>query len=333
MKIKYLFLSLICITLISCEKEKTNPYDPDSDIDFSPKNLVAEPISPYVIELCWEMTETSIDGFKVDRKIGSRNWEIDIVENIDNNTTSWIDYNCSPNTDYTYRIYAVAGDNTSDYKTIESKTPEGNQTGTFTDLRDGTVYKWVKIGDQIWMAENLAYIPFVSSLDSDYGIWVYGYYDTDVIEAKSTNNYLTKGCLYSWDMANEAVPEGWRLPSDEDWLELINYLGGSSVAGKKLKDAGEDFWWFIDNTATNESGFSALPVGEKLYDNFQTNTITVFWPSMPKWAIDSGMDYQDYMNFTNTIDGVYQLDSSDNFEKSSYYYNMTRGISVRCIKN
>ena len=57
------------------------------------------------------------------------------------------------------------------------KDPFDANSGTFTDKRDGHQYKWVKIGEQIWMAENLAYVPFVCAPDSQCGIWVYGYYE------------------------------------------------------------------------------------------------------------------------------------------------------------
>ena len=156
------------------------------------------------------------------------------------------------------------------------KDPFDAESGTFTDKRDGRQYKWVKIGEQIWMAENLAYVPYVCAPDSQCGIWVYGYYGT----GSFYENYSTYGCLYDWETAMKVCPEGWRLPSDEDWMELELFLGmgfdeldrtgsirgADANVGGKLKAKGTVFWKEPNLGATNESGFSALP-GGILLDN------------------------------------------------------------------
>lgn len=307
---------LILIILFSCEREKNNPYDPASETDFSPINLTAVVISPYVIKLQWEVSSSSMDRFKIDRKESSGNWQLDIAEDLGNNTTSWIDYNCLPNTEYTYRVYAVAGNNTSEAKTIIKKTTEGNPTGTFTDNRDGKIYKWVKIGNQAWMAENLAYLPYSCPPDSNCGIWV-PYYEQ-------------YGCLYDWETANLIAPDGWHLPTEEEWYQLINYLGGPSVAISKLKDAGSDFWG-SGNTATNESGFSALPGGNRIFDSFShIHSLALFWAAIPDWAVDNGMSLQDWQDFTSYGD-CYFIYGSDDLNVSNCTFD--RGGSVRCIKN
>ena len=95
------------------------------------------------------------------------------------------------------------------------------ETGTFTDPRDGKVYKTVKIGTQVWMAENLAYLPTVSSKiewsETSPTYNVYGYQGTSISDAKTTDNFATYGGLYNWPAAVTACPDGWYLPSDEDW--------------------------------------------------------------------------------------------------------------------
>ncbi len=127
----------------------------------------------------------------------------------------------------------------------------------FTDSRDGTHYNAVKIGNQVWMAENLKYLPSVvgpgtGSQTTPY-YYVYGYDSTVVADAKATSNYTTYGVLYNWPAAmNEATssssnpsgvqgacPTGWHLPSDAEWTELTDYLGGTSVAGGKLKEPAQ----------------------------------------------------------------------------------------------
>ncbi|MGA2184793.1 MAG: FISUMP domain-containing protein [Bryobacteraceae bacterium] len=166
--------------------------------------------------------------------------------------------------------------------------------GTFIDDRDGHVYKWVRIGNQRWMAENLAYMPHVSPpgeregtvYSSGYGIWsgvsyvtppnepgqiagiwVYRYNgnNDNVAEAKCTVEYKTYGCLYDWGTAFKVVPKGWHLPTDEEWLILSDYLGDSDIAGGKLKEVGTSHWRNPNTNATNEVGFSGLPGGAGIF--------------------------------------------------------------------
>src|SRR5690554_4034980 len=161
-------------------------------------------------------------------------------------------------------------------------TIEETTSGTFIDSRDGNEYNWVQIGDQVWMAENLAYLPRVNMVadgsedaaGSYY--YVYGYDGTNVADAKATDNYATYGVLYNWTAAmnGEAssttnpsgiqgvCPAGWHLPSYAEWTELTDYLG-ETVAGGKLKETGTTHWNSPNTGATNETGFTALPGGDR----------------------------------------------------------------------
>ncbi len=152
--------------------------------------------------------------------------------------------------------------------------------GSFKDKRDGNVYRTVTIGNQIWMAENLRYLPSVVGSETGSFIkphyYVYGYLGgISVTDAKATSNYTTYGVLYNWPaaMAGSAsttsnpsnvqgvCPKGWHLPSCTEWTQLTDYLGGESVAGNKLKEAGTNHWTSPNIGATNETGFTALPGG------------------------------------------------------------------------
>ncbi len=179
---------------------------------------------------------------------------------------------------------------------ITATTKDGNKTTTcevtvldlsdllnngFTDSRDNAHYKVVKIGNQVWMAENLKYLPSVvgagtgSKTEAYY--YVYGYDGTDVAAAKQTNNYKTYGVLYNWTAAMNGAassdanpsgvqgvcPTGWHLPSDIEWTKLTNHLGGENVAGGKLKEKETTHWDDPNIGATNESGFTALPGGSR----------------------------------------------------------------------
>jgi uncharacterized protein (TIGR02145 family) len=157
------------------------------------------------------------------------------------------------------------------------------ETGTMTDI-DGNVYKTIKIGNQVWMAENLkvtryrngdAILNVKSSSNWQFlSSGAYCAYNND------NGNVATYGLLYNWyavaDNRNIA-PEGWHVPTDEDWKELEMHLGmsrseadegGSRGAdeGGKLKEAGTASWNSPNSGATNSSGFTALPGGYR-YSN------------------------------------------------------------------
>jgi uncharacterized protein (TIGR02145 family) len=128
------------------------------------------------------------------------------------------------------------------------------EVGTFIDSRDGKTYKTVKIGSQVWMAENLAYKA--NSNCSAYN--------------NDSSNVTTYGYLYNWETANKVCPSGWHLPTDAEWTTLTTYLGDFAEAGGKLKETGTTHWNTPNLGATNESGFTALPAGDLSTDgNFE----------------------------------------------------------------
>lgn len=171
----------------------------------------------------------------------------------------------SPDSTYYVRAYAICSLGTfyGEQQNIEAQEEEeGPEYGTFTDSRDGHVYKTVRIGNQVWMAENLAYLPAVNNPHYDttdtaegYNNWVetmlepsyyvYNYQGTDVTEAKSYpwgdhfSYYNHYGVLYNWRAAmadatasdanpsgvQGICPTGWHLPSDAEWRQLLVYLG------------------------------------------------------------------------------------------------------------
>jgi uncharacterized protein (TIGR02145 family) len=162
-----------------------------------------------------------------------------------------------------------------------------------TDFRDNRHYPAVAIGNQIWMAENLKYLPSVnqsttiSSTEPCY--YVYGYEGTSVDAAKMRENYITYGVLYNWpatmngqessdtnpSSVQGVCPAGWHLPSDAEWAELIEYLG-NTLAQEKLKESGNAHW-IAPSNATNETGFTALPGGTLYQNEFINLTRMGYW--------------------------------------------------------
>ena len=174
---------------------------------------------------------------------------------------------------------------------------------TFTDPRDGRVYKIVKIGTQVWMAENLNYRTSDSS-------W---YMNNDSV------TYHMYGRLYTWNKALEAVPPGWHLPTDNEWTILTNYVGGATVAGGKLKETGTTHWNSPNTGATNETGFFGLPGGYRnesgIFDHIR---YAGFWWTSTAFDVVNAWSRNMYY---------------DNAEVKRYNYNKIDGMSVRCVRD
>jgi uncharacterized protein (TIGR02145 family) len=217
-----------------------------------------------------------------------------------------------------------------------SKEITPTDTNTFIDTRDNHIYKYVEIGLQTWMAENLAWLPSVSP--SAYGsetmpyYYVYNNEGSNANTAKANSNFSTYGVLYNWKAATTACPTGWHLPSDYEWKVMEIFLGFSRAAadslgwrytgfiGGMLKETGTGHWNSPNSGASNSSGFTARPGGGRYingaYDS-QRN-YALFWTASAYDATSSWMRYLGYYNV-----GIYR------------YYNYNRGdaFSVRCIKD
>lgn len=221
------------------------------------------------------------------------------------------------------------------YGDVNTFTTVDNNGPNVTDI-DGNVYHSVTIGSQAWMVENLKVkhyrngdaIPYVS----DYNQWA-----TSISGALFYETYLNQssldalGGLYNWYAINDSrkiAPMGWHVPSNAEWQSLLDFLGGSSSAGIKLKEAGFAHW-SIPNShwtpnlpdATNEWGFTALP-GGKVFDNgriiIANGGLYGYW-----WMADEN----------NATTG---LNFSLGFDYISSFINIidkSEGLSVRCIKD
>jgi len=209
--------------------------------------------------------------------------------------------------------------------------------GTMTDPRDGHVYQIVTVGNQVWMAENLAYLPSVSppgnGSDTTALCYVYGYSGTDVAAARSTSNYAKYGVLYNFAAAKKACPKGWHLPSDQEWKQLELALGmpasrvnqtfwrgmmnGTDPFGRMIKSKSG---WKDNGNGDNDTGLSCLPAGVRYErDGFgEIGEVASWWSST----------YYDSEFFA----WVRNLRSEDNLIMRSYC-NIQVGISVRCVKD
>ena len=181
--------------------------------------------------------------------------------------------------------------------------PVNNETGTFTDARDGKTYKTVEIGNQVWMAENLNFATTSGSC----------VYDNNPANAE------IYGRLYNWETAQDACPTGWHLPTDEEWTILTEYLGGEQVAAGKMKEEGNIHWDAPNTGATNESGFTALGAGDSIDPDFYDGMgiIASFWSATEKTS-----HYAYVRNLFNNSASINRHDRHKDFS-----------LSVRCIKD
>jgi uncharacterized protein (TIGR02145 family) len=196
--------------------------------------------------------------------------------------------------------------------------------GTFLDTRDSNIYQTIIIGNQLWMAENLRYLPSVSSPVNNSPIapyyFVNNYWGGNVSLAKLTCAYIDYGALYNWSAANVACPTGWHLPTSEEWNTMITFLGGESNVGITLKEPGNTHWNFPNFNVTNESEFSALPGGMK-----DISSLTFFeLGNYGYWWTSSEIDI---------LHAKLKRLQHNSFDILNEQNNKSVGLSVRCIAN
>lgn len=204
---------------------------------------------------------------------------------------------------------------------------------------DGNNYTAVKIGSQWWMAQNLKTSKFADGTPIEYFTGTYE--RTPITKYKKYFFYYnddskfnaTYGKLYSWAAVVNGVhdssknpsgiqgvcPDGWHLPSDVEWTQLLNHLGGKDVAGGSLKEEGTAHWKSPNVDATNASGFTALPGGYRNFDGkFISLNETGYWWTTSQFNEDNGA----YVKIYNRKASVTQI--------VAYKEN---GYSVRCVKD
>jgi uncharacterized protein (TIGR02145 family) len=200
------------------------------------------------------------------------------------------------------------------------QSPCNNQTSV---TYQGYEYDIVEIGDQCWFAENCRYLPSVSpsvyGTETESYYYVYNYEGTDVEAAKATNNYQIYGALYNWPAVMESgvCPSGWHIPSDDEFTQLADYLGGWDVGGQ-MKETGLGHWYSPNTGATNSSGWTGFPGGIRGSWGFAILGIAgIFWSS-------SMSDVGPWRHgLENTHDNLYR----DNDDYREY------GLSARCVTN
>jgi uncharacterized protein (TIGR02145 family) len=204
--------------------------------------------------------------------------------------------------------------------------PVWNCGDSLLDSRDNQKYGTVQIGNQCWMAENL-----------NTGTWLSAGYS-----AQTNNQVIEKFCgynnpwtcdtyggLYSWNEMMQysttpgvqgICPANWHLPTHAEWTTQSDFLGGTEIAGGKMKETGTSHWSPPNTGATNESGFTALPGGyySSYWGSFLDEGYSAyFWTSTESSSTYSWLRYLGY--YTAEVYG---------FSEPKYL-----NYSVRCVKD
>jgi len=310
--------------------------------------------------------------FKITASAGSTAELSDHKEEQFSNTLIWHTVKAGETLYSISRMYGISLDDIKNYNLNISKTPpsvgqrilipkagpEAGDSGIFRDERDGKVYKWIRLGSQVWMAENLAFLPYVSPPSAGSAAepyyYVYGYSGTDINMAKSHNNYKLFGVLYNWTAAitsstgtsdipvnvQGACPDGWHLPKEEEWKQLEDYLsengynydgtngGGRDKIGKAM--AGSEGWGPGSKSGSvgnlpyknNKSGFNASPGGLRSGNRGifdNAGQFTNWWSSTESFE-DKNSALRRYLY-------------SDAAMLGRYFNDKSNGFSVRCIRD
>lgn len=190
---------------------------------------------------------------------------------------------------------------------------------------DGNVYRTVKIGDQVWMAENLRATKYIDGTPipelKETKAWTedraggFCWYNHD----SATYDPLY-GKLYNWFVVNSGklAPAGWRIPTDEDWEILIKTLGGDKEAGHKMKVTGNIHWQKNDKS-TNESGFGAYP-------GYRSNNGSFIYMGV------KGLYWSSTQNYSSPLNAWGRELTYDNGVVNRGSYNKGHGAFIRFIK-
>jgi len=209
----------------------------------------------------------------------------------------------------------AAADTSATAEVNAAETDAVDTGAKFADSRDGKEYRYVKIGRQVWMAENLSYNAKGSKCYEN-----------------SPDSCAKYGRLYDWKTAmngaasSELVPSnvqgvcpaGWHIPSDREWTRFENYLGGAAAAGRKLKS--KTGWNYDGSDREDEYGFSALPGGGF---NSQGGYF---------YGADDGANWRTATEFSDDEAFCRCLSYADDFVRR-FYNDKNNMYSVRCVKD
>jgi uncharacterized protein (TIGR02145 family) len=332
--LKFVIIPSMAIILITCKKDDKEPT--------TPLTPVAQTNSATSLGRNWAVLKGQVNGKKLLTTVifqydTSTTYTYIISPTPDttsgNSNVSFAATvtNLTPNTKYHFRINAVNSAGTGNGTDASFTTTDTtkvvinfNPDLLYDSIYDSqeNKYRTIQIGTQIWMAENLKSTRFNDGTDIPFvleaSLWA-----SLTTPAYCWFNYdsVGYGAIYNWYTVNtgKLCPQGWHVPTDEEWTVLTDYLGGKSIAAGKLKETGISHWLSPNGEATNESGFTALPAGYRSYAGvFNSIKYYGFWWTSTEWS-SIGAWYRDIYHGYNYVD-------RSNSNKNS-------GATIRCLKD
>lgn len=332
---KFLTLLMGIALVYSCSTSSDGNGNSTTDVvPVAPTNLSGSAVSTTQINLSWTDNSTNETGFKIERKTGTGIFTV--VGTTTSNVTTYSDTGLTPNTTYIYRVFSY--NSSGDSATYSDEEIVITNSTFITDI-EGNTYQIITIGNKTWTQNNMNVtkysdgtpIPQVTDENSwtnmEIGAWCYynNITTNGITYGKLYNWYAVKGIYDSASASNPALrkklaPNGWHIPSDTEWTTLIDYLGGLTVAGGKMKSTGAMIWQSPNVGATNESGFSGLPGGGR---NINGGTFADIGKNSYWWCSSEK---------TTTSAWYYILNNGYvNAYRSSN--NKKLGFAVRCVKD
>jgi uncharacterized protein (TIGR02145 family) len=301
---KLLIASILFLLIYGCTTSSDdNGNTTTTAVPTPPENLKGEATSTTTIKLIWTDRSTNESGFKIERKAMGGTFAV--VGTTATDIAIFSDASLTPSTSYVYRVFSYN---------------EGGKSPVYSNeltLTTNSIIPQVAIGTQTWTIQNLdvttyrdgTLIPQVTDptqwFNLTTGAWCY--YNNDIangtIYGKLYNWYAVAGI---WNEASKTdknqrkklAPQGYHIPTDEEWTTLTTFLGGESVAGGKMKSTGTSLWESPNKEANNSSGFTGLPGGCRSGDgsfvNFAYNCY--LWSSSENYT--TGAWYCE-LDFTN----------------------------------
>ncbi len=315
-----LLLMLLVGINTGCKKPEDENKAPETPASITPANNATD-IDVAETTIQWTCTDPENDALTYDLYFGTA--ENPTLAKADHSGTSYDAGTFEPATKYYWKIVAKDGNNHETPSDVWNFTTAEATPETCTDY-DGNTYPTVEIGSQTWMAEDLRSMHYAD-----------GTAISNVVAYENNESYAAIfGRLYTWvDAMNGETetnanpsgvqgicPNGYHLPSNAEWLELIAHLGGSEVAGGKLKSTSTEHWASPNTGATNSSGFNAKASGwwETNYGFSYLSYGVAYWTTTKKDPVNAYLIALDY-EYAQT-------------------FNPALGITInkqtiRCIKN
>lgn len=264
----------------------------------------------------------------------------------------------NPCTRIFYKAYAKTS-----YGTYYGELMSASTYDEFVDSRDNNNYRYVVIGSQKWLAENMRYLPQVSNAttgseddgsEHESNYYIYGYSGSSVEEAKSyilqqsmdevpagTNVYSTFGVLYNHNAAQTACPEGWHLPTDGEWTQLEIYLQNNGFNSNYALDCDYNRTTnnYIAKSLSSNSLWYSSNISEAAGNRLDMNNSSSMSMSPGGYRSSTGGFYglsnDSYCWSATDVGGnaIGRSHGADNVGLISREYGMSEGLSVRCVKD